>query len=110
MPTGSRNATVVAPQALLMMNAGLVMESADHLAKMLLNEGLDNAGRVNSAYERALGRLPSESEAKRSLAFVSAAMSTGLTDAASVDTEAEHNAWSMFCQGLFASNEFIYLR
>ena len=110
MPTGSRNATVVAPQALLMMNAGLVMESADHLAKMLLNEGLDNAGRVNSAYERALGRLPSESEAKRSLAFVSAAMSTGLTDAASVDTEAEHNAWSMFCQGLFASNEFIYQR
>ena len=110
MPTGSRNATVVAPQALLMMNAGLVMESADDLAKMLLNEGLDNAGRVNSAYERALGRLPSESEAKRSLAFVSAAMSTGLTDAASVDTEAEHNAWSMFCQGLFASNEFIYLR
>ena len=110
MPTGSRNATVVAPQALLMMNAGLVMESADHLAKLLLNEGLDNAGRVNSAYERALGRLPSESEAKRSLAFVSAAMSTGLTDAASVDTEAEHNAWSMFCQGLFASNEFIYLR
>ena len=110
MPTGSRNATVVAPQALLMMNAGLVMESADHLAKLLLNEGLDNAGRVNSAYERALGRLPSESEAKRSLVFVSDATSTGLTDAAGVDTEAEHNAWSMFCQGLFASNEFIYLR
>jgi len=110
MPTGSRNATVVAPQALLMMNAGLVMESADHLAKLLLNEGLDNAGRVNSAYERALGRLPSESEAKRSLAFVSDATSTGLTDAAGVDTESEHNAWSMFCQGLFASNEFIYLR
>lgn len=110
MPTGSRNATVVAPQALLMMNAGLVMESADHLAKMLLNEGLDNAGRVNFAYERALGRLPSESESKRSLAFVSDATSTGLTDAASVDTEVEQNAWSMFCQGLFASSEFIYLR
>jgi len=110
MPTGSRNATVVAPQALLMMNAGLVMESADHLAKMLLNEGLDNAGRVNLAYERALGRLPSESESKRSLVFISDATSTGLTDAANVDTEAEHRAWSMFCQSLFASNEFIYLR
>jgi len=110
MPTGSRHATVVAPQALLMMNARLVMESADQLAKMLLNEGLDNAGRVNFAYERALGRLPSESESKRSLAFVSDATSTRLIDAASVDNEAEHNAWSMFCQSLFASNEFIYLR
>jgi hypothetical protein len=110
MPTGSRNATVVAPQALLMMNAGLVMESADHLAKMLLNEGLDNAGRVNLAYERALGRLPSESESKRSLVFISDATSTGLTDAANVGTEAEQSAWSMFCQSLFASNEFIYLR
>lgn len=110
MPTGSRNATVVAPQALLMMNAGLVMESADHLAKMLLTEGLDNAGRVNFAYERALGRLPSEGESKRSLAFISDATSTGLTDAANVETEAEHSAWSMFCQSLFASNEFIYLR
>lgn len=110
MPTGSRNATVVAPQALLMMNAGLVMESADHLVKVLLNEGLDNAGRVNFAYERALGRLPSESESKRSLAFIADATSTGLTDAANVDAEAEHSAWSMFCQSLFASNEFIYLR
>jgi len=110
MPTGSRNATVVAPQALLMMNAGLVMESADHLAKMLLNEGLDNAGRVNLAYERALGRLPSESESKRSLVFISDATSTGLTDAANVGAEAEQSAWSMFCQSLFASNEFIYLR
>jgi mono/diheme cytochrome c family protein len=110
MPTGSRNATVVAPQALLMMNAGLVMDSADHLAKMLLRESLDNSRRVNLAYERALGRLPSESESNRSLAFISEATSTALTDAASVDSAAEHSAWSMFCQSLFASNEFIYLR
>ena len=110
MPTGSRNATVVAPQALLMMNAGLVMDSADHLATLVLSESLDNSQRVNLAYERALGRLPSESESHRSLAFISGATSRALTDAASVDSAAEHSAWSMFCQSLFASNEFIYLR
>jgi len=110
MPTGSRNATVVAPQALLMMNAGLVMDSADHLATLLLSESLDNSRRVHVAYERALGRLPSESESKRSLAFISELTSAGLADAASVDAKAEHSAWSMFCQSLFASNEFIYLR
>ena len=34
MPTGSRNATVVAPQALLLMNSELVMDSADALASL----------------------------------------------------------------------------
>jgi len=110
MPTGSRNATVVAPQALLMMNAGLLMDSADHLATLLLSESLDNSRRVQVAYERALGRLPSDSESKRSLAFISELTSAELADAASVDSKAEHSAWSMFCQSLFASNEFIYLR
>jgi hypothetical protein len=110
MPTGSRNATVVAPQALLMMNAWLVMDSADHLATFLLSESLDNSRRVHVAYERALGRLPSDSESKRSLAFISELTSAALADAASVDAKAEHSAWSMFCQSLFASNEFIYLR
>jgi hypothetical protein len=110
MPTGSRNATVVAPQALLMMNAGLVMDSADHLAKMLISETQDSAGRVVLAYERALGRLPTEQESKRTLAFVADLTSSALTDAANVDSQAEHRAWSMFCQSLFASNEFIYLR
>ncbi|MBL6705381.1 MAG: DUF1553 domain-containing protein, partial [Planctomycetaceae bacterium] len=110
MPTGSRNATVVAPQALLMMNSGLVMDSADHLASLLMRETLDTSRRVELAYERAFGRLPSESESKRSLAFISELTSAALTDAASVDAKAEQNAWSMFCQSLFASNEFIYLR
>lgn len=110
MPTGSRDATVVAPQALLMMNAGLVMDSADSLATMLLSRTQDNAERVRLAYERAFGRVPEDRESKRALAFVAELTSSALTDAASVDTEAEHRAWSMFCQGLFASNEFIYLR
>lgn len=110
MPTGNRNATVVAPQALLMMNAGLVMDSADHLAKMLIDETQDGPGRVTLAYERALGRSPTEHESKRTLAFVSDLTSSALTDAASVDSQAEQRAWSMFCQSLFASNEFIFLR
>ena len=110
MPTGSRNATVVAPQALLMMNDGLVMDSADHLATLLLNETLDNVRRVEIAYKRALGRLPTKSESERTLAFISELTSAALVDAASVEANAEHSAWSIFCQSLFASNEFIYLR
>jgi hypothetical protein len=110
MPTGSRNATVVAPQALLLMNAGLVMDSADIFATMLINRTQDQSGRIAYAYERTLGRQPSEVESHRALAFVSDLTTSALTDAANVDAEAERLAWSMFCQSLFASNEFIYLR
>lgn len=110
MPTGSRNSTIVAPQALLMMNSDLVMDSADKLATILLSKSQDQTTRVKIAYERSLGRLPSSNEAKRSTAFISELTASAVTDAASVDAEAERRAWSMFCQSLFASNEFIYLR
>lgn len=110
MPTGSRNSTVVAPQALLMMNADLILDSADELASLLMRESLDSTRRIQVAYERAFGRLPSESESRRALAFISESTSEALADAARVDDRTEHQAWSMFCQSLFASNEFIYLR
>lgn len=110
MPTGSRDSTVVAPQALLMLNAGLIMDSADQMAVQLLSSSLDRTRRVQVAYERALGRLPSDLESQRALAFITELSSESLADAATVDAEAERRAWSMFCQSLFASNEFIYLR
>lgn len=110
MPTGSRDSTVVAPQALLMLNAGLIMDSADQMAVQLLSSSLDRTSRVQVAYERALGRLPSDLESQRALAFITELSSEALADAATVDAEAERRAWSMFCQSLFASNEFIYLR
>lgn len=96
MPTGHRNATVVAPQALLMMNAPLITDSADALAKQLLEETPSDSERVARAYELAFGRFPTEPEIRRALRFVNGA----------TDTE----TWSMLCQGLFASNEFMYVR
>ncbi|MFT5468049.1 MAG: hypothetical protein ACI8UO_003157 [Verrucomicrobiales bacterium] len=102
MPTGSRNSTVVAPQALLMMNAGLVMDSADILAQQLLAETSVGRARVNVAYERILGRPASDAETVRSLEFVN-----GLID---VDSVEEQQAWAVFVQSLLASNEFMYIR
>ncbi len=96
MPTGHRNATVVAPQALLMMNSPLVIQSADEFAKQLTTESESDAERIEVAYQRAFGRKPTEPEARRALAFVD-----GTTDT---------RTWSMFCQSLFASNEFLYVR
>lgn len=109
MPTGHRNATVVAPQALLLMNSELVMASADELAKQVRSTAKDDTVAVHSAYVRTLGRPPTAEEVQRSLAFLGEVTSGSIT-ATGIDPLEETRAWSLLCQSLFASNEFIYVR
>ena len=106
MPTGSRNATVVAPQALLMMNDELVMESADRFAELILKASDSNMHRVEIAYEMAVGRAPSADETQLASQFVA----KRLRDVHGDQRDAEVQAWSLLCQSLMASNEFIYVR
>jgi Protein of unknown function (DUF1553)/Protein of unknown function (DUF1549)/Planctomycete cytochrome C len=70
MPTGSRNATTVAPQALLLMNSELIMDSADEMARHLQEDSDSDAARIALAYQRAFGRPPSDTESHRGLEFV----------------------------------------
>lgn len=105
VPTGSRNTTTVAPQALLMLNSQLVMESADVWAESLLKQSGNDANRIRVAYERAFGRSPTDAETKRALAFVAASIA-GDGDTAA----ARRRAWSLLCQSLLATNEFIYVK
>jgi hypothetical protein len=87
-----------------MMNSDLVMDSADALARLLLNEPNDNEARVQSAYQRILNRAATDAETQRALAFINAfSMDAG----AASQTQ---QAWCLFCQSLLASNEFFYLR
>ncbi len=100
MPTGSRNSTVIAPQALIMMNAPVVMESATRLAARLATSSVDDVQRVQEIYVSLFGRPPSDHEKADALALV--------RDLSASD-KPEH-AWALLCQTLFAANEFIYLR
>jgi hypothetical protein len=121
MPTGNRNATVVAPQALLLMNSDLVMDSADALALLLMNAPGDDAAKVQMAYQRVVGRPATDAETQRALAFLNeltpdtppvdaAVAAQGQRPADAAPTLVTRQAWSIFCQGLFASNEFLYVR
>ncbi|MEQ8787190.1 MAG: PSD1 and planctomycete cytochrome C domain-containing protein [Pirellulaceae bacterium] len=118
MPTGSRNSTVVAPQALLLMNSDLVMDSADAMAAQLMEHTADDLARVQQAYQRAFARPPSGEETERAVEFVRALTAADAGEAQSGEgpssdaqsTRAEQRAWALFCQSLLASNEFLYLR
>lgn len=109
MPTGSRNTTTIAPQALVVMNYELVMNSARHFAEALLSPTESDRTRIEMAYESALGRLPTEAEFNGALGFIESLSLEGLTNASEVDSDTRMEAWSLFCQSLLASNEFFYL-
>ena len=99
MPTGSRNSTVIAPQALIMMNAPVVMESSTRLAAKLAALP-DDEQRVRQVYALLYGRSPADHEKSDALAF--------FRDLSV--TEKPERAWALLCQSLFSANEFIYLR
>ncbi len=107
MPTGSRNATTVAPQALQLLNTDLVIRAADQFAVNLSQQFADRDQRIVGAYQAALGRSPSEPELARLRRFLS---ECGDDTNASLTGAGEQLAWSMLCQSLFASNEFIYVK
>ncbi|MBM3768626.1 MAG: DUF1553 domain-containing protein, partial [Acidobacteria bacterium] len=70
-PNGDRDATVVAPQALFMMNGTVMLRHSLVMAKGLLERAdLDDAGRVRDAYDRALNRPASSAEVDQALTFL----------------------------------------
>ncbi|MEI6341403.1 MAG: DUF1553 domain-containing protein [Verrucomicrobiota bacterium] len=92
-----RGTTVVAQQALYLLNAPLVRESADALAAQVLR--LSPETRCDGLYQRVLARSPRPSERDRTQRFLSDERLGTLNDA---------QRWSLVAQALLASNEFTH--
>jgi hypothetical protein len=107
-PNGDRDSTVVAPQALFMMNGSVVLKHSRSMAEDLLQGELNDAERIRQAYERALSRPPSARETDQALTFI-ANIEKALAGRDSNAGERRILAWQSFCKALMASNEFVYL-
>ncbi len=110
VPTGNRGATVIAPQALLMMNSELVEQVSSQLAARLLKQArLTDAERVEQISLIAYGRPPAQKELERALAFLRQLQDTN--SKAKTEPGGERaQAWGALCQTFLAANEFIYLQ
>src|SRR5262249_9195252 len=97
--TGERATTTGPAQALYFMNAPFVIRQAEALAERLRAVAGDDSRRVERAFRLVVARLPTAAERDRALTF--------LRDFAGRASAPE--AWSAFCQALFASAEFRYL-
>jgi len=109
VPTGDRATTTVAPQALMMMNSDFVMQAADALAGRALRTDSTDSERVKEIYLTCLGREPSDTEISQDLQLIQDTLQTFASDAR---TEKDRliAAWSVACQVVLASSEFVYLQ
>jgi mono/diheme cytochrome c family protein len=104
---GQRGSTIVAPQALAMLNSTQVQGYARAMGRGLLSkEGTTREQAINRGYLTALGRPADAEELAESTAFVARAaeryQAAGKGDAAEL-------AMADFCQVLLGLNEFIYI-
>jgi hypothetical protein len=112
-----RGESVVAPQALHLLNGELVHQLADAFASRVIAEaGNDPAAQVDRVYLTALGRTPSDEERALALKTVEELTqrwleAAGGTESASapVGETAQRRALSNFCHAILNSAAFLYI-
>jgi Protein of unknown function (DUF1553)/Protein of unknown function (DUF1549)/Planctomycete cytochrome C len=102
-PTGRRDVTIVAPQALALMNNQWVNEQSTAFAERVLAGAESDEDRVRLAWRLALSRNPSEAEQQAAVRHLAEMRGE------SNDDTAYRRAWTSLCHVLFNTNEFIYV-
>jgi hypothetical protein len=102
---GQRQATTVAPQALLFMNSPQGRQYAEALAERIGAER-DEPAAIRQAYQLALSREPSAEELQLAGDFLNSAREIRREQG---ESEVDRPALADFCQLLFGLNEFVYV-
>ncbi|MBI3867683.1 MAG: PSD1 domain-containing protein [Verrucomicrobia bacterium] len=106
-----RSESIVAPQALHLMNDEVQQELAEHFASRVLSEaGRQPDRQVERAYLLAFARPPSQAEARRSIAWLDrAAQLSVAAPTGDGGASAPLSALTLFCHALMNAAEFIYV-
>jgi mono/diheme cytochrome c family protein len=104
---GDRPSTTVAPQALFMLNAPIVLSATKAKAETLLKDTKkSDLDRIVTIFRTCYGRKPTASEISRSREYLKKFKAA--YERANSKTP-ELNAWQSLCKSVIASNEFIYV-
>ena len=105
----NRGESVVAPQALHLLNNKMVHELAGHFAERVRKEAGYPKGQLRLAWQMATGRLPSDEEEQVGLNLLSAFRERWQADGNVNQEVAEQKALASFCHGLMNSAAFLYI-
>jgi hypothetical protein len=92
-----------------MLNSELVMQAAASFADRLLVEAGSDEERYQRLYALAYGRPASATEVAESARFLAAA-EAALATSAGDEHKRRRQAWSILCQTILASSEFVYVQ
>jgi hypothetical protein len=97
---GDRGSTIVAPQALFMLNSPLVHDAAKRLAERLQrDEFTSDEARIQQLHLQVYGRYPTDQETAAMLVFLERG-----------GEAAKSQRWNHLCQVALAANDFLYVR
>jgi mono/diheme cytochrome c family protein len=103
-----RNASTVAPQALLLMNSQHMVTQAKYFAERVRREaGADAKKQVVHAWRLAFAQEPVESDIRAAIAFL--AEQTAHYHSSQKGQDPKQLALACFCQALLSSNRFLYV-
>ena len=110
-PIGNRSSTVIATQALLMMNSSFVIEQAERFARELLKGDLNSEDRrIETAFIRAYGRPPTRTEIADAKHFLRAMRQQASSQTSENDlVPIDEFAWSKLTHVMVSASEFIYI-
>jgi hypothetical protein len=94
--TSKRSETTVPTQSLYLLNADLIRERGEDLAKMLLAIQEDDSARLARLWLRVLNRPITAAEREDALTFLQTSKAAG-----------ETQAWTELARALFGTNEFL---
>jgi hypothetical protein len=98
---GNRPETIIAPQALYLMNNAFVVKNASAFADRLLADKVaTDEQRVRTAYRMAWQREPDNAEIESAIRYIAAYPPGGNKD---------FGGWQSFCRILMSANQFHYI-
>jgi hypothetical protein len=108
-PSGRRQLTNVATQALFWMNSDFLTERSKRFAQSLLEskdlpKDLNDEARAKLAYLRIVNRQASDEEIRAALDYIS-----GYQKKQEKHAKDAFSAWQSLCRVLMSSNDFIYV-
>ena len=103
---GTRSITTVPTQALTLMNSAMVRQQAEKLAAAIRSSVTSSLeAQITEAFQRALGRSPTDMELTRMADFVRQQQAAVPADTPNADLL----AFTEFCHVLMCLNEFVYV-
>lgn len=102
-PIAQRTTSIVATQALFLMNSPKVIDQARAAADLVIKSSPDISSRIHTAFQRSLGRAPTPDEFAKVQEFLESSHSGNAT------AEENRDLWARFIQTLWATPEFRLL-